>query len=319
MANTTIQAGKNAITFKSFGINMAGLLFTPTDFDPTKRYPTILFNGPGLSVKEMMDSVYGPKMAERGYIFMGYDRMGLGESEGPRQKLKVDQAVEETRDAISFLRTLPFVDRDRLYGVGSCAGSISIVTVAFTGKRLAAVATISAILEAMGGTYNMMDREAVVARYRAANEARQHEYETGEVMLRDDMPVRDEPFPEGTPQIVIEGYDYYKTERSGLGTNYSSMLNVTFDEDTFYSGFERYADVFYTPFLGIVGENSAAFAMTDGFYQKCREPKELLVIEGANHVDLYDGGSEGDKCLNIAADKMAEFFPKHTISNVTPQ
>jgi len=307
MSTAMLKAGKNTITFKSHGYNIAGLLFTPDDFDPAKKYPTILFNEPGLSVKEMMGSAYGLKMAKRGYLYLCYDRLGLGESEGPRHKIKVDQAVEVTRDAISYLRTLPFVDRERLYGAGCCAGSISMVTTAFTDKRLAAVATVSALLEVMDAAYSAMDKEAVIQMYKQANEARQQEYETGEVVLYDNMPVRDEPFPEDTPQVVIDGYDYYKTARCGLGTNYSSMLNVTFTEDTFYSGFERYAEYFYTPFLGIVGEKSGNFSLTDGFYQKCSEPKELLVIEGANHVDLYDG----DQYIEIAADKMDQFFKKY--------
>lgn len=313
MSIATLIAGKNAITFKSYGHNIAGLLFTPEDFDPAKKYPTILFNDPGLSVKEMMGSIYGQKMAERGYVYLCYDRMGLGESEGPKHKIKVDQAVEVTRDAISYLRTLPFVDRDRLYGAGCCAGSISMVTTAFTDKRLAAVATVSALLEVMGVAYSMMDREAVIQMYKSANEARQQEYETGEVVLYDNMPFRDEgePFPEGTPQDVIEGYDYYKTARCGLGTNYNSMVNVTFTEDTFYSGFERYAEYFYTPYLGIVGEKSNNYHLTDEFYQNCSEPKELLVVEGSSHVDLYDGGQYGDKYLDLAADKMDEFFKKY--------
>lgn len=258
MDTTTITAGKNAVTFKSFGVNIAGLLFAPDDFDPAQKYPTIVFNDPGLSVKEMMGSVYGEKMAKRGYVYLCYDRMGLGESDGPRHKLKVDQAVEVTRDAISYLRTLPFVDRDRLYGAGSCAGSISMVTAAFTDRRLAAVATVSALLEVAGMAYSLMDKDTVVQMYKAANEARQHEYETGEVVLNDNMPFRDEsePFPDGTPEDVIEGYDYYKTVRCGLSTaNYSSMVNVTFNEDTFYSGFARYAEFFYTPYWALWARN----------------------------------------------------------------
>ncbi|MDN5210506.1 alpha/beta hydrolase [Fulvivirgaceae bacterium BMA12] len=304
-----IKSGVNKVTFKAqaFNVNISGLLFTPEGFDSSQKYPTILFNEPGLAVKEMMGSAYGKQMARRGYVYLCWDRMGFGDSEGPKHKLKVDQAIEQTRDAISYLRTLPFVDRDRLYGAGTCGGSISMVTTAFTDKRIKAVATISAVLGAEGWVYGGMDREAVIELYKSANEARQKEYETGEVVLYDNMPERDEPFPDGTPVEVSDGYEYYKTNRCGLGTNYSSLLNLSNNEDVFLGGFVRYADIFYTPYLGIVGKNSAYYANTDDFYQNCSEPKELFVVEGAGHVDLYDK----EEFITQAADKMDVFFKKY--------
>ena len=303
-----LKPGKNKVSFKTQAYNaeLAALIFVPEDFDSSKKYPTILFNEPGLAVKEMMGSAYGKQMAERGYVYMCWDRMGLGESGGPKHKLKVDQAIEETRDAISFLGTLPFVDRNQLYGMCSCGGSISMISAAFTDKRLKAVATVSALLGAGSGLYGA-GKEAILETYNAANEARQKEYETGEVQLFDMMPLRDQPFPEETPRLVKEGYDYYKTELCGLGTNYSSMLNITNNEDTFLDGFVRYADVFYTPYLGIVGSESIVFNLTDDFYQKCSEPKELFVVDGASHVDLY----VKKEYITKAADKADKFFQKY--------
>ena len=299
----------NKITFKAqaFNANIAGLLFTPEGFDPSKKYPTILFNEPGLAVKEMMGSAYGKEMAKRGYVYLCWDKMGFGESEGPKSKLKVDQAIEVTRDAISFLRTLPFVDKNHLYGAGSCGGSISMVSAAFTDKRLKAVATISAVLGADGWVYDTTEKDAVIEMYKNANEARQKEYETGEIQLYDMVPERNEPFPEGTMKEVVDGYEYYKTDRCGLGTNYSSMLNVTNTEDIFLGGYVRYADIFYTPFLGIVGKNSSYYDKTADFYQNCSEPKELFVVEGAGHVDLYDK----EEFIVQAEAKLDEFFKKY--------
>ncbi|MEM7297047.1 MAG: alpha/beta hydrolase [Bacteroidota bacterium] len=303
-----IKAGVNKVTFKTqaYDADLSALLFAPENFDASKKYPTILFNEPGLAVKEMMGSAYGKQMVRKGYVYMCWDRMGFGESGGTKHKLKVDQAIEETRDAISYLRSLPFVDRDKFYGMCSCGGSISMISAAFTDKRLKAVASISALLGAGSGLYGA-GKEAVLNTYNAANEARQKEYETGEVQLYDMMPLRDEPFPEDTPRLVKEGYDYYKTDLCGLGTNYSSMLNITNNEDTFLDGFVRYADIFYTPYLGIVGSESIVYNLTDDFYQKCSEPKELFVVDGASHVDLYIK----EEYVTIAADKADEFFKKY--------
>lgn len=121
-----IVAGINKVAFKSQGLNLAGLLSTPDNFDASTKYPTVVFSGPLLQVKEQMGTNYGKVFADKGYIFLAFDHIGHGESEGDMGAHENGYLkMEDIRDAISYVRTLDFVDKDRLFGLGGCASGIN--------------------------------------------------------------------------------------------------------------------------------------------------------------------------------------------------
>lgn len=306
------KSGENKVTFKSQGVKLAGLLFTPENFDETKNYPTVVFSGPFNQVKEQMGALYGKKFAAKGFVFLSFDHLGYGDSEGElRNNENSFIKMESIRDAISYLGTLDFVNKDKLYGYGACASGGYIPLVAVTDKRLKAIATVSGMMDNQSSYFGMLSKEQLMPIFKMANEARQKAYENGEVEYYDALnmsAVDPNNLPEGA---MGEGYDYYMTARAGKETyaNYTHLAPKTLMENAPMTSAKLYAPYLYTPYLGIYGEK----AMTDTapltveFYKACSEPKELYAIPEASHVSLYDIDKDVDK----AVDKMVEFFNKY--------
>ncbi|APD06187.1 uncharacterized protein UJ101_00648 [Flavobacteriaceae bacterium UJ101] len=305
-----LQAGKNNVTFKSQGVNLSGLLFTPENFDTSKKYPTIVFSGPFNQVKEQMGALYGQKFANKGYVFLSFDHLGYGDSEGElRNNEHSFIKMESIRDAISYLRTLSFVNKEKLYGYGACASGGYIPLVAVTDKRLKAIATVSGMMDNQASYFGIMTKEQLIPIFAMANEARQKQYETGKVEYYDALGMETlDPnnLPEGP---MGEGYDYYMTPRAGKETykNYTHLAPKTLMENAPITSAVTYAPYLYTPYLGIVGEKAQTAPLTKIFFEKASEPKEFYEVPGASHVSLYDIDQDVDK----AVEKMDEFFSKY--------
>ena len=313
MSTATLTAGKNNVTFKSQGYNLAGLLFTPENFDPTQKYPTIIFSGPFNQVKEQTGAVYGRKLAQKGYVVLDFDHVGYGDSEGEvRNNEKAPWKMEGIRDGISFLGTLDFVDKDRLFGLGVCASGGYMPIVATTDKRLKAIATVSGMMDNTASYFGVMTREQIVPLFEMANQARQRAYETGETEYYDALGMENidpSQLPEGSAQA--EGYDYYMTPRAGSETypNYTYKTVSNLMEDAPLTSAVTLAPYLYTPYLGIYGERAMQDTgpLTVAFYEAASEPKELYEVEGASHVSLYDIDEDVDR----AVARMDEFFQKY--------
>jgi len=315
---SNFKAGENEVTFKSQGVMLSGLVFTPENFDENKSYPTIVFSGPLNQIKEQMGALYGRKFADKGYVFLSFDHFGYGDSEGEfRNNENAYIKMESIRDAISYMRTLPFVDREKFYGYGGCASGGYMPLVAVTDKRLKAIATVSGMMDNQASYFKTMTREQITPLFAFANEARQKQYETDEAEYFDMLGYGS--LPEETKH-TNEGYDYYMTERAGAKTypNYSHLVPKILMENAPMTSAVLYAPYLYTPYLGIVGERAFTQEgetprpdhtgmLTKAFYEACSEPKEFVEIKGATHVALYDK----EEYVNQAVDKMDVFFKKY--------
>ncbi|MCV6636422.1 alpha/beta hydrolase [Candidatus Albibeggiatoa sp. nov. NOAA] len=309
----SMQSGINTVQFKSQGYQLAGLLFTPNDFDATKQYPTVVFTGPFNQVKEQTGTVYGKKLAQQGYVVLSFDHVGYGDSEGDvRNNENASWKMEGVRDAVSYLGTLPFVNKDKLYGLGVCAGGGYMAIVAVTDKRLKAIATVSGMMDNTASYFGVMSKEQLMPIFKMANDARQRQYETGTVEYYDVLGVESldvDSLDKSSAQY--EGYDFYMTERAGKQTypNYSHKSVMTVMEDAPLTSATALAPYLYTPYLGIYGEKAMADTapLTVNFYNQASEPKELYEVSGASHVSLYDI----DKDVDRAVAKMDAFFKKH--------
>ncbi|BDD12574.1 hypothetical protein FUAX_50060 (plasmid) [Fulvitalea axinellae] len=307
-----LKAGTNDVTFKSQGVKLAGLLFTPEGFDSAEKYPAVVFSGPFNQVKEQMGAVYGKKMAELGYVFLSYDPYSFGDSEGqPRNNEHAHHKMESIRDAVSYLGTLDFVDRKQIYGIGGCASGGYMPLVAVTDKRLAAIATVSGMMDNQASYFGVMTKEQLMPLFEMANAARQKAYETGEYETYDALNMEGVDLKTlDKSSAMYEGYDYYMTSRAGKETypNYTHMAPKTLMENAPMTSATFYAPYLYTPYLGIVGEKADTGVLTEIFYEKCSEPKEFYKIEGATHVSLYDI----DKDVDRAVERIDKFFRKYT-------
>ena len=319
MKMENFKSGKNEVAFKSQGVKLAGLLFTPENFDVNKKYPAVVFSGPFNQVKEQMGALYGRKMAALGYVFLSFDHLGYGESEGLiRDNENAYIKMESIRDAISYLGTLTFIDRTKLYGFGGCASGGYMPLVAVTDKRLAAIATVSGMMDNKAFYFDVMTKEQLMPLFKMANDARQKQYETGKMEYYDALGFENIPEEQ---RAANEGYDYYMTARAGKETypNYSHLAPKNLMENAPITSAVDYAPYLYTPYLGIIGEKALpkegeapnplyTGPLTVNFFKAASEPKELYEVPDATHVSLYDIDQDVDK----AVAKMDEFFKKYS-------
>lgn len=147
-----LKAGKNSITFTSFGVQLAGDLYLPKGFDPNKKYKAIVSASPFPQVKGQVMATYGPEMAARGFVFLGFDYLGMGDSPalpGEHKKSRyMFRLIENTWDAVSYLGTLPFVEE--INGLGVCQGGSIIASAAVTDHRMKKIAMVSGMMAADG-------------------------------------------------------------------------------------------------------------------------------------------------------------------------
>jgi len=317
----SLTSGKNNITFKSQGLNLAAHLYTPEGFDENGSYPAVAISSAFNQVKEQTGAVYGARLAALGYVAISFDHIGYGESEGElRNNENSFVKMESIRDAISYMGMLPFVDRDKLFGLGVCASGGYMALVATTDKRLKAIATVSGMLGNKASYFESMDRETITAVIAMQNAGRQKAYETGVVDYVDALGMGAEEEKIKAGETPSEGYDYYMTERAGAQTypNYSHLSPSFMLEAPMLADATSYAPYLYTPFIGIVGEKAMDLAsgilctgpLTKTFFDRASDPKEFVVVPGASHVDLYDK----DEFVSVAIDAMDGFFKKHGVA-----
>lgn len=304
---------KQAVQFKSQGYKLAGELYFPADFDTNKQYPTVIFTGPFNQVKEQTGAVYAEKLAAKGFITLVFDNLGYGDSEGEIRNFENPfWKMEGVRDGVSYLGTLPYVDKDKLYGLGVCAGGGYMPLVASTDKRLKAIATVSGMMDNTGSYFKIMSKKQIMPLLKMANDARQRQYESGKVEYYDALGMESVDLKSVDKESAYyEGYDYYMTARAGKETypNYTHQAPMNLMEYSTMTSALAMAPYLYTPYLGIYGEKALKDTgpLTKAFYDAASEPKELFEVSGASHVSLYDV----DKDVDRAVAKMAEFFGKY--------
>jgi len=308
--STRFKPGKNAIFFESNGERLSGDLYLPDGFDPKKKYPTVIYTRPGTQVKEQTGATYGKKLAIKGYAFLSFDPKNFGDSTGEvRNYESIHNMVPNTTDAISFLRMFPFVDRDRFYGLGACAGAPYICTVALGDKRIVAVATIVGNFDAAASLFGAYPKAVLDKMLEMAAEGKQRYYETGEYSTthlfggEQNLPPAD-----SASQALKDAYAYYFI-RAGQDKcpNYSPYfptIGLPVDPARVFVNQAKYLN---TPFLVIAGSNAFTRDMDRNVFEIAAEPKEWLLIEGASHMDLYDV----DPYVDQAIEKIDDFYKKY--------
>lgn len=294
------------VTFKNKQIDLAGAFHLPPGFDETKTYPTIVVAHPAGAVKEQSPAFYASRLARRGFLVLTFDASYQGASGGePRYLEDPGQRVEDVRCAVDHLTTLPFVDAARIGSLGICAGGGYSISAAATDHRIRAVAGVSAsdpgaaIRNGWDGkqpldvTWSML---AMVAAQRTA-EAR------GEASHY--MPYVSETVDETTPVTMCEARDYYRTPRAQHPNSVNKVRMTSLDRILAFSAIDRLDQLLTQPLLIVVGGKSDARHFSDALFAAAASPdKELFVVEGATHVDLYDV----EKYVDPAIEKLAAFY-----------
>jgi len=299
---------KNDVRFISDHFKLAGHLHLPDDFDANKKYPALVFANPVSSVKEQVAGVYAKSMAEKGFVCLAFDPRNFGESEGEPKRYKNNfLEAEDIKNAVSYIRTLSFVDKEKVGGVGICSGGGFMGYAAISDLRIKAIALISPLTDHADMLNYDPDfsamKENLPYLIKMANDARQHYYETGEIMETDLILEA----PEEAGQFLKEAADYYRTNRAGGSTcpTYSPKGAFWSLEHTVSYSAARFADLLqFTPLLTVIGSKATTKKSSLAFHDKANSEKELIEIAGASHMALYDT----PEYVNQVTEKLTSFF-----------
>lgn len=308
--DSSIQVGM--VRFHNrFGIDLAGHLYLPKDFSPERKYAAIAVSGPFGAVKEQVSGLYAQEMAKAGFVAVAFDPSFTGES-GPENVRFVgspDLNTEDFSAAVDFLSVQDFVDPERIGIIGVCGwGGWALNAAAMDTRIKATVAsTLYDITRVSANGYND-EADSADARFemkKALNAQRTADYRNGSYELAGGVP---DTLPEDAPQFLKDYHAYYKTPRgyharslnSNGGWNKTSALSFVNAKALEYAGEIR------TPVLVVHGEKAhSRYLGEDAFKMLKGDNKELLIVRGANHTDLYD---QMDK---IPFGRIESFFESH--------
>ena len=295
------------VTFHNrYGIELAADMYVPKD--AKGKLPAIAVSGPFGAVKEQSSGLYAQHMAERGFLTIAFDPSYTGESGGePRRMASPDINTEDFLAAVDFLSTCELVDLERIGIIGICGfGGMAINAAALDPRIKATVASTMYDMSKVNveGYFASEDTPAQrMEKRRAIAAQRTKDYASGTYERAGGVI---DPLPEDAPWFVKDYHAYYKTprgyhERSG---NSNDGWNVIGCQSFLNQPLLAWAGEIETPVLLIHGEKAHSRYFSEYAYGLMTgSNKELLIIPGASHVDLYD-----DQAGVIPYDKIESFF-----------
>ncbi|MCT4614937.1 MAG: alpha/beta hydrolase [Marinifilaceae bacterium] len=310
-----LKSGINKVTFKSFGVNLVGNLYLPEGFDANKKYIAIVGASPFPQVKEQVLATYGPEMAKRGFVFLAFDYLGMGDSPALPGEFKKSRymfrLIENTWDAVSYLGSLPFVEE--INGLGVCQGGSIIASAAVTDHRIKKIALISGMMAA--DDFQWTNKEMVNQQIAASNASKQKMYETGKADIVAPFGMTDDQSREeyvklaGGNPMAGESYDYYG--RDGYRgpkavENFSNLHIADQGMQSLFSLCEHYADKIVQPSLVIYSKTAFTAVCSTKFVEKLTNEHKVMALKEFGHVDFYYKA----QAVKISADATAEFFAK---------
>lgn len=278
------------VTFHNiYQMKMEGTLFTPKDMDRSKHYPAVIVGHPMGAVREQSANLYAQKMAEQGFVTLTADLSFWGGSEGmPRNAVDPTIYAETFSAAADYLDTLPFVDREHIGVIGICGSGSYAVAEAKIDPRLKAIATVSMYDMGKATRSGLRESQTLAQRKAILEEAaarRGREYAGAPAAYTSGTP---EHVDENSPAVAREFYDYYRTSRGASDrTNTHPLLTSNVKLMNFYP-FNDIDTISPRPLLFIAGTDAHSREFSEDAYRLAAEPKELVLVPNAGHVDLYD-------------------------------
>ncbi|MHC6247605.1 alpha/beta hydrolase [Lactobacillus delbrueckii] len=302
------------VTFANhFGIPLAADMYTPKNAGG--KLPAIAVSGPFGAVKEQSSGLYAQEMAERGFLTIAFDPSFTGESGGDvRDVNSPDINVEDFQAAVDFLLVQDNVDPERIGIIGICGwGGMALQTAAIDTRIKATVTSTMYDMSRVAGNgyFDADDNEEARHKMRVAlNKQRTADFKAGSYVKAGGVV---DPLPEDAPQFVNDYYAYYKTPRGyhKRSLNSNSGWNVTAATSLLNMRLFTYTNEIRNAVLVIHGDQAHSCYMSKDAYadmikdSKYTDNKELLLIPGASHTDLYD-----QKDI-IPFAKMESFFDKY--------
>ena len=302
-----------AVIFKNqYKMTVAGNLFLPRGRGQAAKRAAIIVGHPMGAVKEQSADLYATKMAEQGFVALSVDLAFWGGSAGePRNAVSPDIYAETFSAAVDYLGTRPFVDRERIGVIGICGSGGFAVSAAKIDPRLKAIATISMYDMGAAGRTGLRHGQSAEQRKKLLEEAAAQRYvEFSGGATRYTGGTVHELTEKSTP-IEREFFEFYRTPRGEFTPRGASLLTTThptLSSNVKFMNFYPFNDIETIsprPMLFVTGENAHSREFSEDAYKRAAEPKELLVVPGAGHVDLYD------RTGLIPFDRLAGFFAQN--------
>ena len=280
------------VTFHNrYGITLAADMYTPRGAEG--KLPAIAVSGPFGAVKEQSSGLYAQKMAEFGFLTIAFDPSYTGESGGvPRYVASPDINTEDFCAAVDFLSVQENVDPERIGIIGICGWGGMAINAAAIDTRIKATAAMTMYdmpRVTANGYFDAEDSEqARFEKKQAMNTQRIEDYKNGIYALAGGVV---DPLPEDAPQFVKDYYAYYKTPRGyhSRSLNSNGGWNVTSSLSFLNMPILQYSSEIRSAVLLVHGEKAHSRYFSETAYSKLTgDNKELLIIPGANHTDLYD-------------------------------
>jgi hypothetical protein len=292
------------VTFRNrYGITLSGDLYLPKDIQG--KLSALAVSGPFGAVKEQSSGLYAQTMAERGFITLAFDPSYTGESSGePRNVASPDINTEDFSAAVDFLGLQSSVDRNRIGIIGICGWGGMALSATAVDKRIKAVVTSTMydMTRVMSKGYN--DTVSLEQRTKHLEQLSQQRWKDAE----NGTPAFQPPYNElkgGEAQFLVDYHDYYMTKRGYQKRSVNSGNAWTQTTPLSFMNFPLLTyikEISPRPILFIHGEKAHSRYFSETAYAAAAEPKELMIIKGANHVDLYD------RMDKIPFDKITAFF-----------
>ena len=289
-----------------YGIAIAADLYRAKQLEAGKKYPALIVGAPYGGVKEQGPCVYANELAQRGFVVLTFDQPYMGESGGePRHVSSPDMFAESFSAAVDFLGVkVPYVDRERIGAIGICGSGGFALSAAQVDIRIKAIATASLYnitdVRAMFGA----DKAMLEGMKRQLCEQRWTDFANGApeyVPTFPETPYAFDERPEVDP-LTDEWNRFYAVPRGhhpnarGGFTTTSNLAMMNF------FALDYIEEISPRPILLIAGDRAHSKAFSEKIYSMAAEPKELFIVEDAEHIDLYD------RVDRIPFDKIESFF-----------
>lgn len=287
---------------------IAANLFIPARFDAAKRYPAIVVGHPFGGVKEQTAGLHAQKLAELGYVALAFDASHYGDSSGlPRYTEVPGTRVGDYSACVDFLANHAAVDPARIGVLGICGGGGYAVSAAQIDHRIKAIATVSMYDMGRARRQGLGDTLTYEQRMKTLDEIGEQRTREARGEARRDIRALPESAGPDASEIVREFLGYYATPRGQHPHSTSLYAFTSLAPMMNFFPFAQIETIAPRPLLMIVGERAVSAYFSEDAYARAAQPKELFVVPGASHVDLYD------RPLHIAQSlaRLDAFFRQH--------